>query len=84
MDMDYNLSDIYDAYCNSEDYQKRTAKLDFAPKWLIEKLSSKEYTKLEYDVLHYVSLSDKVLFEAGFYFSWKLFHQCYSNNTNRK
>jgi len=73
------LDNIYEAFCISEKYSERTEDLKFAPKWLLEKLQSKsDYIRLEEEVVQLISLNDKVMFECGFYFAWKLFHQCNS------
>jgi hypothetical protein len=76
------ISNIYQNFLDSHEYDKKFKNLDFDISWLEDKLIPEDILKLEETITKYSSLNYKTIFECGFIYAWELFNQCDAKKGN--
>lgn len=75
-EMDSKISDIYEQYINSWEFNDTMVHNKFDIDWLKRELELDDYLKLEDHILGYCSRNDEFIFRLGFKYAWSLFHEC--------
>lgn len=73
------IKELYLNFINSQEYERESQEIDASNDadilWLKKKLSFEEVLKLEETLVAYSSRNGRILFENGFHYAWKLFHE---------